>query len=106
MSADYVRFAVGHAAHYSVMFESAPGESASEALKQAAMQSFLNLVGAVAAVVPDVPQDEVVRRAILGWSLAHGAVDVAHLVGTLDPSFDLEALAERVGEGVLAHALG
>ena len=103
MSADYVRFAVAHATHYRVMFARSPGQvdpAEGGALRGTALQTFGMLVEAVAAANPALDADEARRRAVVGWSLAHGAVGVAPWVGELDPSFDVEDLARRVGRAI------
>ena len=107
MAAAYVRFAAAHRTHYRVMFaqspSSVPGE-AGQALQRAATATFLTLEQAIGAAQPALGGDERRKRTLLAWSLAHGAVDVAQWSADLDPHFDLEKLAQRVGQQVAALA--
>lgn len=109
MSATYVRFALAHQTHYAVMFLASPGEvpeTADVALRETALRSFGRLVQAVHEANPTLGPDEARRRALLAWSQAHGAVQVARWAHDLDPNFDPDAFAESVGEAILRIAQG
>lgn len=104
MSSAYVRFAVAHAAHYQVMWDpelgADPGEPSSlDATARAAFGLLVDAVGRVAKAEPD----EVRRRAVMAWSLAHGAVLLAvhRLPERLDPRLDPDGLADAVGDAVV-----
>ncbi len=103
MAADYVRFAVAHAAHYRVMFTPELRSFGDENLEAAARATFGRLVAAMAAVGGP---EHALRRALRGWGLAHGlvALHLDGLVGDLDPDLDTEALARDVGVACLALA--
>lgn len=102
MTSEYVRFAVAHGTHYAVMFDRTP--EGVEGLREAALGTFQTLVHAVGAVNPDLDEGERVQRALLAWSMAHGAVEVAAWVGELHPQFTVESLARSVGEAALTTA--
>ncbi len=107
LSAAYVRFALAHRTHYTVMFLTPPSEvvgPGSEALRAAAMATFEALVGAVAAAHPGLPRPAALQRALLAWAQAHGAVEVARWAAQLDPCFDAAAYADGVGQACLALA--
>ncbi len=110
MATTYVRFACAHAAHYRVMFGVPPSSLRNSpegpALYQAARARFDALVDALAGLDPNAARDELRRRAVVAWSLAHGAVQIAidGLLHGLDVGLDVEALAERVGRATLAMA--
>ncbi|MEM9459818.1 MAG: TetR/AcrR family transcriptional regulator [Myxococcota bacterium] len=110
MVTTYVRFACAHAAHYRVMFGVAPaslqGSPEGPALYEAANARFDALVDALAGLDPSAAPEELRRRAVVAWSLAHGAVQIAidGLLPSLDAGLDVDALAERVGQATLAMA--
>lgn len=104
----YVLFAFGHRTHYGLMFRTVPtevGGGEGEALRDAALSAFGRLVEAVRNANPVLTVDEAGRRALLGWALAHGAVDVGRWGAALRPKLDPEALATDVGRAVRAMAL-
>lgn len=107
MAAAYVRFAIGHAAHYRVMFgpEMLAAEVA-EPARVASRAAFERLCHAVAEANPDLEETAARREALLGWALAHGAVTLAvgGLLGDLDPKLDTEALSRTVGHACLRLA--
>ncbi|PND59157.1 TetR family transcriptional regulator [Mycobacterium sp. ENV421] len=100
MVEQYVLFALSHRTHYRLMFRTLPTEVAGgegEALRDAAMSAFGRLVEAIQAANPPLSVEEAGRRAIVAWSLAHGAVDVARWGQALRPGLDGEALAADAG---------
>lgn len=104
----YVLFAWNHQTHYGLMFKTLPTDvvgTEAGALREAALQAFGRLVDAIRAANPDLADDESTARALLAWSLAHGAVDVGRWGGALRPGFDAEALAADVGREVRHLAL-
>ncbi len=111
MSAQYVRFAAAHPTHYRIMFAQSPathsGDQAGH-LRQVAMESFLNLAMAVAAVAGKVSEAEVRARAHMAWSLAHGAVMtlVTGLTQALlvEEAEHVEVVARRVGRACVLIA--
>lgn len=107
MAADYVRFARHHPTHYAVMFLAVPDDVAGEgadALRTTARATFGNLVAAHLAANPGLDEPEAVRRSLLAWALAHGAVQVGHWMTSLDPAASVERLAVDVGRAVRAAA--
>ncbi|MEM1349037.1 MAG: TetR/AcrR family transcriptional regulator [Myxococcota bacterium] len=106
----YVRFAIAHPAHYVLMFRASPGEQTDEsgALQKQAMRSFVGLCTAIAGVNPGLAEAELRARAILAWSMAHGAVQmVIHdLMNGLDPDMgsDPDLLARRMAQTTLLIA--
>lgn len=68
----YLRFAREHGAHYRVMWSPALGSGEFPALEEQALGCFRRLVDAVGAVRPGLDEGDVVQRAALCWSLAHG----------------------------------
>lgn len=110
MAATYVRFACAHAAHYRVMFAVAPSSLRDSpegpALYEVANARFDALVDAVTGLDPEAAPEELRRRAVVAWSLAHGAVQIAidGLLHGLDVGLEVDALAERVGQATLAMA--
>lgn len=104
----YVVFAMEHRTHYGLMFRTIPTEVAGEegrALMDAALSAFGRLVQAVRDASPGLGADEAGRRALLGWALAHGAVDVGPWAAALRPKLDAGELAADVGRAVRAMAL-
>jgi len=115
MATTYVRFAVAHRTHYQLMFQHPPGtldHAAREDLRAASLAAFGALAAAIGAVRPELPEGAVQERAVLGWALAHGAVDVAQWIPAPGSEADsplagisgVDALADRVGAAVLALA--
>jgi AcrR family transcriptional regulator len=103
MTAAYVSFAWQHETHYRVMFRAllpAGGTFKDAALEAAARDSFERLVGAIAAVNPALSTDQAVARALVAWSLAHGAVDVGRCGAALSAEFDAAGFANDVGAAV------
>ncbi len=76
------------------------------ALYEAANARVDALVDALAGLDPHAAPEELRRRAVVAWSLAHGAVQIAIdvLLQSLDVGLDVDALAERVGQATLAMA--
>ena len=104
----YVLFALQNHTHYRLMFRTVPtdvGGDEGEALRQAALSTFGRLAEAVRDANPALTVDEAARRAVLGWAMAHGAVDVSRWAAGLRPELDEEALAADVGRAVRAMAL-
>lgn len=104
----YVLFALQNHTHYRLMFRTVPtevGGDEGEALRQAALSTFGRLAEAVRDANPALTVDEAARRAVLGWAMAHGAVDVSRWAAGLRPGQDAEALAADVGRAVRAMAL-
>jgi AcrR family transcriptional regulator len=105
----YVLFALSHRTHYGLMFRTLPTEVAGaegKALRDAAMSAFGRLVEAIQQANPQLSVDEAARRAIVAWSLAHGAVDVASWGQALRPGLDGEALAADAGRAAGQLAVG
>lgn len=103
MVEQYVRFAMGHQTHYSVMFRTLPTEVGGvegDALRDAALASFGRLVDAIQVANPALSTDEVANKAILAWALAHGAVDVGRWGTALRPGVKEEAIASEAGRAV------
>lgn len=99
----YVLFAVSHRTHYRLMFRTVPTEVGGDegvALREAASAAFGRLSDAVREANPGLTSDEAGRRALLGWALAHGAVDVGSWAAALRPDHDTDALARDVGRAV------
>lgn len=107
MGAAYVRFALAHHTHYTVMFLTPPGQvggPAGEALQRAAMATFETLVAAIGGANPALPPSLARQRALLAWGQAHGAVEVARWAQHLSPDFDAEAFAVGVGRACVSIA--
>lgn len=105
----YVLFALSHQTHYRLMFRTLPTDvtgDEGEALRDAAMSAFGRLVEAIQEANPALSVDEAARRAIVAWSSAHGAVDVASWGQALRPGLDGEALAADVGRAAGHLAVG
>lgn len=105
----YVLFALSHRTHYRLMFRTLPTDvtgDEGEALRDAAMSAFGRLVEAIQEANPALSVDEAARRAIVAWSSAHGAVDVASWGQALRPGLDGEALAADVGRAAGHLAVG
>ncbi|MGL5929321.1 MAG: TetR/AcrR family transcriptional regulator [Dermatophilaceae bacterium] len=112
----YVRFAIAHRAHYSVMFaalHASPGQEPSTPsaaastgpdvdLVAAAFDTFDTLVEAVAAVDPLRDATETRRRALLVWAQAHGTVGIADAARRLDDRYDAGTLAADAGRAARA----
>ncbi len=108
MVKQYVSFAMRHRTHYLLMFRTVPtdvGGAEGDALKSAASAAFGRLVQAVHQANARLEEDEAGRRALLGWALAHGAVDVARWAAALRPELDADQLAADVGRAVRTMAL-
>ncbi|KRE31874.1 hypothetical protein ASG82_02620 [Mycobacterium sp. Soil538] len=104
----YVLFALRHRTHYRLMFRTVPTEVSGDegvALRKAASTAFSRLSNAVREVNPELTADEAGRRALLGWALAHGAVDVGSWAAALRPDHDAEGLAADVGRAVRQMAV-
>lgn len=110
--ASYVRFGLAHLAHYRVMWDPAlgadptsPPPNPPSPLERAARAAFGLLVDAVGGVT-DASFDEVRRRAVLAWALAHGAVELAGsgLPEKLDPDLDPDRLGRAVADAVVQLA--
>nr|WP_256736016.1 TetR/AcrR family transcriptional regulator [Mycolicibacterium hippocampi] len=108
LAAEYVLFAWEHESHYRLMFRTLllelPGAEAA-ALDQAARAAFSRLAEAITAANPALGQPESFQRALLAWSLAHGAVDVGRWGAGLTADLDRSALAADVGRAVRRLAL-
>ena len=103
----YVLFALSHRTHYGLMFRTIPTEVAGaegEALRDVRCPhrpTRRSHTGGEPLTV-----DDAAGRAILAWSLAHGAVDVASWGQALRPGLDAEALAEDAGRAAGQLAVG
>ena len=84
----YVRFAVTHPGHFTVMFRSDLLDNTDPDLVAARARSFAPLVAGVAALGLDDPE----AGEVTGWAVAHGIATLA-LTGNLPG--DAEALARR-----------
>jgi AcrR family transcriptional regulator len=107
MGAAYVRFALAHHTHYTVMFLTPPGAvggAVGGALQAAAMATFEALVAAIGGANPSLPPGLARQRALLAWGQAHGAVEVARWAHHLSPGFDAAAFAEGVGRSCVGIA--
>ena len=103
LAAEYVRFALAHPTHYTVMFRTPPSTltgPGSAALRDTALGTFRRLVEAVEAANPALSPAQAVRRALAAWSLAHGAVDVSRWGRALEPTADLADLVADVARQV------
>lgn len=99
----YVLFAARHRTHYRLMFRTLPTEVVGDegvALRRAASEAFGRLSDAVREANPDLTADKAGRRALLGWALTHGAVDVGSWAAALRPDHDADGLARDVGRAV------
>lgn len=100
---EYVLFALRHPTHYRLMFRTPPArvEGAEAApLREAALSTFGRLVGAVSAVNVRISAQEAARRALLGWAMAHGAIEVSQWALGLSPGLDPESFAADAGRAV------
>jgi len=78
LAQSYIRFGVGHPAHYRVMFRPDLGDPAQEPeLDAAAGQAFHGLLLIIAELRgPGTSADELERLAITTWSMVHGLVSL------------------------------
>ena len=100
---EYVLFALRHPTHYRLMFRTPPSrvEGAEAApLREVALGTFGRLVEAVNAVNVRISAQEAARRALLGWAMAHGAIEVSQWALGLSPGLDPESFAADVGRAV------
>lgn len=104
----YVRFSLEHSTHYQIMFSASPGDSGFEELQEVAMRSFGGLCQAIAGVAPGLAKDEVRRRSLMAWSMAHGAIGIATqgMLRDLAPELTADRLATEIARTTLAIALG
>lgn len=103
LARQYVLFAMRHRTHYRLMFRTVPtqvGGDEGVALREAASAAFGRLSDAVREANPRLTVEEAGRRAVLGWALAHGAVDVGSWAAALRPDHDADGLARDVGRAV------
>ena len=98
------RSALAHGAHYRVMFSPEVAGEGADQVAEAARAAFAGLVEAARAVVPTLPESELLRREGLAWSAAHGAVTLGlnGLVQELVPAMQAQVLAESVGAACVA----
>lgn len=104
LATEYVLFALRHPTHYRLMFRTPPSAvegAEGAALREVALATFGRLVEAVQAVDPRISTEDAARRALLGWSMAHGAIEVSQWASLgLSPGLDARAFAADVGRGV------
>jgi AcrR family transcriptional regulator len=86
----YVRFAVGHPGHFTVMFRPDLLDNSDPELGAARAASFAPLAAGVAGL--RLADEEAAQ--VTGWAVAHGIATLA-LTGNLRPAGDLESLARR-----------
>jgi AcrR family transcriptional regulator len=86
----YVRFALDHPGHFTVMFRSDLLDNADPELVAARAEAFAPLVAGVAAKGLDDPE----AGQVLGWSVVHGIATLA-LTGNLSSGSDVESVARR-----------
>ena len=98
--AAYVRFALAHRTHYRVMVDTMAaldGDPAAVEVEPVARDTFATLGRAIRAADPSLDDAAALRCALVVWSLAHGAVDVAAVGSRLDPSYRGEQIATEIG---------
>ena len=110
MSQAYVRFAVGHPAHYRVMFGGildADAHAANPGLAEEGAGAFGALVDALVSLQQAglVRRDDPVQLAVFIWSVVHG-VSMLAIDGRLSRHGPVEDLvrfaADRIGTGIAA----
>ena len=107
----YVEFAVGHPAHFQVMFTPALLDEAHPELSASRSRAFAELTGGVAELVRDNRTDDAAAALIAGWSLVHGLATLA-MTGNLDTAGvrallaeqDLSEIARRTGRMLFGSA--
>lgn len=101
--AEYVLFALRHPTHYRLMCRTPPSMvdgAEAAALREVELGTFGRLVEAVNAVNVRIAAQEAARRALLGWAMAHGAIEVSQWALGLSPGLDPESFAVDVGRAV------
>jgi AcrR family transcriptional regulator len=86
----YVRFAVAHPGHFTVMFRSDLLDNADPDLVAARSSAYAPLASGVAGKRLDDPE----AGQVLGWGVVHGIATLA-LTGNLRTTSDLESLTRR-----------
>jgi AcrR family transcriptional regulator len=86
----YVRFALAHPGHFTVMFRSDLLDNTDPELVAARAEAFAPLVAGVAGKRLDDPE----AGRVLGWAVVHGIATLA-LTGNIRSESDLESLARR-----------
>jgi AcrR family transcriptional regulator len=103
----YMRFAAKHPGLYRTMFAavSGPDVTARSETLGAATETFDRLVEVVADTNTTLVQDEARVRALMIWTLAHGAVELVHWSRQLDPSFTDRRIVDETARSAVAIAL-
>ncbi len=104
----YVHFAWAHYTLYGLMFkmlQSGVTGPDADALRESAGRSLGRLVTAIRSANPGLDHAESFGRALLAWSLAHGATDVGQWSQALQPGFTPASFAAGVGREIRRLAL-
>lgn len=102
----YMHFAADHPSLYKVMFTAVtdPPATASRETTDAASATFDRLANVVAKTNDTLAHDEARKRALMIWTLTHGAVELAHWSTQLDPAFTLAQVIEETAQSAFAIA--
>jgi AcrR family transcriptional regulator len=102
----YMRFAAQHPALYRVMFGavSGPDLTASRETLDAAAETFDHLVTVVSETNGTLVEHTARSRALIIWTLTHGAVELVHWSRRLDPSFTARVIMEETARSAAAIA--
>jgi AcrR family transcriptional regulator len=101
----YMRFAGDHPSLYRVMFNAVTdgAATASAETTHAAAATFDRLVAVVAATNGSLDHNDAHIRALMIWTLTHGAVELAQWSRRLDPRFTSRRIIEEASRS--AHAI-
>ncbi len=99
----YVRFAVGHAPHFEVMFRYELYHRDDAELAAASAEAQAMLYGPVGQLTGEVPAEEIMRAGVAAWSLVHGLATLA-LNGALPA--ELARDPEATARAVASHLFG
>ncbi|MEL6892867.1 MAG: TetR/AcrR family transcriptional regulator [Actinomycetota bacterium] len=102
----YLGFAAEHPHLYRVMFTMVTDaeHSASPETTTAATATFDRLTCVVASMNADLDDADAQRRALLIWTLTHGAVELASWSSRLDPGFTPDRIAAETSRAAVAIA--
>lgn len=101
----YVRFALAHPAHFSIMFDSAELDESDPALIDAGNRAYRLLTRAIERCVREgrLRPNQVGPATIASWSLVHGFASL-WVGGRLGRRADTGRLGPRIGDGARAGA--
>jgi AcrR family transcriptional regulator len=104
----YLGFAADHPSLYRVMFNAVTdgAATASPDTIEVAAATFDRLTAVVAETNSTLDREEAQARALMIWTLTHGAVELTHWSPRLDAAFTARRIADETARSARAIAVG